>query len=311
MRIAGQAEATPHVDHNYYWLQRVRIHVPAITFPEVRFLCGGKTVHMAAGESWLFDTWRTHNVLNPTSQPRIHLVADTVGSASFWEMVDQAEWPLAAGDRPPAPAARFVPFEPGKTFLLETEAVNLPVVMSPWEQQHLLDAFLGDLRRAVPAPTDEVQRLDGLLQRFHRHWGHLWASHGAGPTGWDAYRQALDQLQKDLAPFANQFRLPNQMEAVEVLHHAVIRPALNPDLDATDRSHPGGGGASPALEKPRLAAPSPTSQVVAVPARKAAANPELRFDRPVFILGAPRSGTSLLFETRNREFGCLVIHLME
>src|SRR5262249_40360462 len=64
MRIAGNAEATRHVDTNYYWLQRVRVHVPVITFPEVIFECGGQKVHMAPGECWIFDTWRLHNVYN-------------------------------------------------------------------------------------------------------------------------------------------------------------------------------------------------------------------------------------------------------
>lgn len=301
MRIAGQAEATPHVDHNYYWLQRVRIHVPAITFPEVRFLCGGKTVHMAAGESWLFDTWRTHNVLNPTDRPRIHLVADTVGSASFWEMVDQAERPLADGPALPAPAARFVPFELGNELRLETEAVNLPVVMSPWEQQHLLDAFLADLHRAAPTPAEDVQKVLSLLQRFQRHWRHLWACHGTAATGWDAYRQALEQLQKDLAPFANRFRLPNQMEVVEVLHHAIIRPALNADLGPTPPAPAEVVRTATAPEKPRRG-PASAPQVFVAPKGNGPAAPasDLTFDRPIFILGAPRSGTSLLFETLAR-----------
>src|SRR5262249_22731831 len=54
MRIAGQGEATAHVDTNYYWMQRVRVHVPVVTFPEVEFVCGGRSLHMAAGECWIF-----------------------------------------------------------------------------------------------------------------------------------------------------------------------------------------------------------------------------------------------------------------
>src|SRR5262245_11034084 len=39
MRIAGQAEATAHVDTNYYWQQRVRVHIPIRTSADVQFIC--------------------------------------------------------------------------------------------------------------------------------------------------------------------------------------------------------------------------------------------------------------------------------
>src|SRR6476661_2248024 len=144
MRLDGNAEATAHADTNYYWLQRARIHVPVITQPEVRFLCGTREVHMAAGEAWAFDTWRIHNVLNPNPTRRIHLVADTVGSPELWELIEDGEWPFAEAPRPGAPA-RQVPWRPGVETELATERVNQPVVMSPWEQARLLDAVLSDL----------------------------------------------------------------------------------------------------------------------------------------------------------------------
>ncbi len=82
MRLDSGSEATAHVDTNYYWSQRVRVHIPIVTTPGVRFLCGDAQTHMAPGEVWIFDTWRPHNVLNPPGVERIHLVVDTVGSDS-------------------------------------------------------------------------------------------------------------------------------------------------------------------------------------------------------------------------------------
>ena len=49
MRLAGQAEVTPHVDQGYYWAERVRVHVPIVTQPTVRFECGAAVINMAAG----------------------------------------------------------------------------------------------------------------------------------------------------------------------------------------------------------------------------------------------------------------------
>ena len=63
------------------------LHIPVITWPEVTFSCGDESVHMAAGEAWLFDNWRRHSVVNPTDHDRVHLVADTFGNSRFWQYV--------------------------------------------------------------------------------------------------------------------------------------------------------------------------------------------------------------------------------
>ena len=63
MRLSGQAEVKAHVDINYYWRERMRVHVPIVTTPSVRFRCGDEEVHMGRGECWVFDTWRRHQVL--------------------------------------------------------------------------------------------------------------------------------------------------------------------------------------------------------------------------------------------------------
>ena len=82
MRLSGDSEVTPHVDTDYYWRDHMRVHVPIVTQPTVRFRCGGEEVNMAAGECWVFDTWSLHSVHNDATQARIHLVADTVGGDS-------------------------------------------------------------------------------------------------------------------------------------------------------------------------------------------------------------------------------------
>src|SRR5690606_15907891 len=112
MRLSGNAEVTPHVDTNYYWREHIRVHVPIITTPSVRFQCGSAEVNMAPGECWIFDTWRLHNVLNEDENMRVHLVVDTVGGDAFWDHV-------AAGRAPGQPRpdwrATFVPQVPGVT----------------------------------------------------------------------------------------------------------------------------------------------------------------------------------------------------
>src|SRR3954470_3698003 len=120
MRIEEEGELTSHIDTNYYWRDHLRVHFPVRTTPDVEFECDGEMVHMAAGEAWVFDTWRSHRVVNPARAPRIHLVVDTVGSASLWNRIDHP-------DSSPVTVALD-----GAEPMLVTERVNQPSVMTPW-----------------------------------------------------------------------------------------------------------------------------------------------------------------------------------
>jgi len=77
MRLNAGCEVSPHVDFNYHWYSRVRIHIPIVTNPQVIFYCGDQQIHMQAGECWIFDSWRRHKVINSSDQDRVHLVIDT------------------------------------------------------------------------------------------------------------------------------------------------------------------------------------------------------------------------------------------
>src|SRR3546814_6037001 len=39
MRLSGRSQLAAHVDTNYYWQERMRVHVPIVTTPAVRFHC--------------------------------------------------------------------------------------------------------------------------------------------------------------------------------------------------------------------------------------------------------------------------------
>jgi uncharacterized protein (TIGR03032 family) len=268
MRLDGNAEASAHADVNYYWAERLRVHVPVVTTPRVEFRCGERVVTMGPGEVWVFDTWRVHEVQNPEPTRRIHLVADTVGSPELWRLVEEGAWPFATPPRPGAPA-RFVPWRPGAQSELELERTNQPVVMSPWEQARLLEPVLAEVGHE--AAGAELRR---TAMDFQRRWRALWALHGERAEGWAAYRAARDAFDQRLGALGRELRLPNGLEAAEVLRHLLVRPALDPDL------------AAPAAAASRTA-----------PAPRARAGVPRRFARPVFIVSPPRSGSSLLFET--------------
>ncbi len=298
MRLDGNAEATPHTDTNYYWLRRVRLHLPLVTRPEVEFLCGERSVHMAAGEAWIFDTWKTHNVVNPHPTRRIHLVADTVGSAGFWDLVARGRRPFAPGDAAFSP--REVPFDSDSEPALAFESVNQPVVMSPWEQEAHLAFLFQELENAAVSRPGRLAELRALLDRFRFDWGALWALHGENASGWPAYRERLADLDHRLGGLAGELRLSQGADAVEIVRQMVLRPALNPDLA---ERHPVESRSAPTIP----AIPAETPPRSAHRPAPAAADAGPLFDRPIFLVSAPRSGSSLLFETLAQAPGLLSI----
>lgn len=229
MLLAPGTQVPPHCDINYHWFHRVRVHIPVITFPEVTFFCGDAQVHMAAGEAWIFDNWRPHKVLNPTSQARIHLVADTIGNAAFWEMARRGQWENHRTGN--APLSPLLAFDAGAQRELLTERVNTPIVMPPSEVASLLGELAQDLaaegndaagRRALAA-------FRVLLDGFVRQWRHLWALHGEAETGWPLYLALRDHLRRELQAHAGRVWMrSNRVDAMQVVDARVLRHVINP-----------------------------------------------------------------------------------
>lgn len=219
MRLEGNAEVTPHSDLGYYWRDRLRVHVPIVTFPQVRFRCGPAEINMAAGEAWVFDTWLPHLVSNETGQSRIHLVADTVGGGPFWDLF-QAGKPH--GKDLPGWEPRAIDARDGHQATLDYEQVNMPKIMSPWEiRDHI--QFL--LRESRPGPL--VQQVGAVLTPFHRVWRALWAQYGDTGKGEARYRQTLNVVSAELTRAgAEQLRLINGASFLAGFTGLVLNPAL-------------------------------------------------------------------------------------
>jgi hypothetical protein len=231
MRLAGQAEVTRHADQGYYWTERVRVHVPIVTQPTVQFECDGQTINMAAGECWIFDTWRQHRVLNDAVQSRIHLVCDTVGGGAFWDLVGQGR-PHDAdipGWRP-----RPVLPDPSVPAAFACEAVNVPAVMSPWELGQHLSFLLGE---CLPHP--QVPTLQQHAARLIRQWKGLWAQYGDAVEGRAKYRAAFDAFATTVRPLAQGVTLRNEMPWLQVMMVMIARTAVT-SADARAATKPAG-----------------------------------------------------------------------
>jgi hypothetical protein len=218
MRLSGQAEVKLHVDINYYWRERVRVHVPIITQPTVRFSCGDAEINMVAGDCWIFDTWRQHRVVNDAARPRIHLVADTVGGDGFWNNVNAGR---PAGRDLPGWQARLVSPMPGAAPQLDYESVNAPIVMSPWEMREHIIFMLGEAE-----PNPQLAAVHQILLRLSRRWHALWSCYGENPAGWPRYRDLLDETAPELRAQSAGIMLRNGISFMQAISACVTDVAL-------------------------------------------------------------------------------------
>jgi hypothetical protein len=172
---------------------------------------------------------------------------------------------------------------------LRFELSNLPVVMTPWEIDSLWANWLADACAGTADP-DAIAALNAEVQPIFHEWRGLWAEHADRPTGWPAYAQLMARLDVVAERFAGRVPLPNGMDVARMLEQSLLRAMHTPDL--------AGGGAlatHTAGHVPDLGQTRAASASTAVPATSPRS--PIRFDRPLIILGVPRSGSSLLFET--------------
>lgn len=238
----------------------VRLHAVIAGESRLQVAPGADPVVLTAGQVWL---------LPPASLTgeAIHLVIETVGSSHLWR--------LATGHAPvPAPEAG-----PSAEAPLAFERVNYPVVMTPWELEH----HLARVAYGLDEDTGAAAR-DALLsvgETLVQDWRAVWACLGDSEEAIPAYRGLLSAFAAGLDALAGRTRLADGRDPAAVLHACVVTAALNPELRPP---------AAPRLP-PRQPAPPTAAR------RKPQATRTSRFDRPVFIVAAPRSGSSLVFET--------------
>ena len=313
MRISGGGSVPSHSDVNYHWFYRVRVHIPIVTRPEVRFFCAEKSVHMGAGEAWIFDNWRQHKVLNPARDARIHLVADTTGTSAFWRLVGQAQ--TDKFEQPNADA-RLVAYDPAARPKLMIERFNVAPLMPPAEVEQLAFDLLADLAPADESPESAaaVGSFVTLIVDFCRDWRSLWSLFGADPAAIEHYQRLAGFVREQVS----------QLPAIAVTAASVgAQAVLNARLLA--QLFGGAGAARREAAEFNVAAAAPDS----IPGAGNTAAAKARFtgspfedeslgsdsaagilpviERPIIVLSAPRAGSTLLFETLAQAAGICTI----
>lgn len=231
LKLAAGATVPEHADINYHWFNRVRMHIPITTRAEVRFHCGDQSVHMAAGEAWIFDNWRPHHVENPTQEERVHLVADTSGTAAFWQLVGAAE-------RVQEPA-RTLAFDSAQDAMPLMECAVLAPVMTPGE----VDLLVLDLRSELILHNESTEgrgqlaRYHALLEAMCRDWRQLYVLYGSNAEGWARFTTLRDSLRAASSSLGDGIVMrTNGVAAHSVLEGRVLRAMLSLPAQKTSDS---------------------------------------------------------------------------
>lgn len=257
MRLEPECGVPSHIDLQYYWRSRTRVHIPVTTHPDIRFHCADAGVHMAAGEAWTFDNWLKHRVENPTSVRRVHLVFDTFGSSAFWAMA-----------RPPGQELppREVAFDPAHKPRLFFESYKGDPILPPGDVTHEMLQLLTEVAAHKGNDAAAVARLQALFMDFCRDWRCIWASTGPTAEGKPMFAGLIEQFRQALKQVPDDVRIASNGYPVKRILAGTLKTLSRP-----------------------LSAPTPTPTPAAAPAA-------IRFERPIFIVAAPRSGSTLLYE---------------
>ena len=268
MRLESGYGVPLHNDVHYYWRNHTRVHIPIVTHPDVTFHCGEASVHMGEGEAWTFDNWRRHRVENDTPVRRIHLVFDTLGTAAFWAMAKPC------GD----PAKLEIPFKPGADPRLLFENFVGPPVLSPAELDGAVGAILSDMQDDERNDAQAIGQLQDLVEDFCREWACAWAYRGPTPDGLPLFQRLAHTLRAHVAEMSNDIKLKSNGWPAKPALLAVISASIAAtpsQRDKTSRRNP---------QSPETLEKDQRSQ-------------QVNWKQPIFIVSAPRSGSTLLFET--------------
>jgi hypothetical protein len=229
MRLDAGAQVSEHVDFNYHWYSRVRIHIPIVTNPQVIFHCGDQAIHMRAGECWIFDSWRRHKVINASDKDRVHLVIDTSGSSRFWQTVREME-SFGIQDNTAQLQDKIIsfPYKPGQQTSIKTERYNIAPVMAPGEFEAIANELVYDIESNSNNDSQLSTKYKNLLINLAKDWRENWHLHGYEEAGWLKYRELLGRAASQLDPNPRALiNGSNQVGLNPIIMQRLIHAALN------------------------------------------------------------------------------------
>jgi uncharacterized protein YecA (UPF0149 family) len=232
MRLAPGTKVPSHSDTNLHWYRRVRIHIPVITDDEVIFKCGSKSLNMKAGDAWIFDSWKYHEVHNNGQTNRVHLVIDTCGDSNFWDMVAHKGVAIDDLDR-----SEFSPdqvnYTEGKSVEILTEKNNGTFILHPGELDFISRELLENVHSVKGNDPNEVAKIESTVTQLCQDWRNLWYLHGENESGWKAFQAARSRAYAALNAIDSSLEIDNGTSANFALIYCLILPLINSEMAPT------------------------------------------------------------------------------
>lgn len=281
MRLPAQTALPAAADHSYHMFRRRTTLVPLVTDSVATFYHyqadQPQELALQPGQPLTFDHTYPYCLVNESNDGLIHLVIES-RSMAF------SASPAFASQLQPAAA-------------LALEAYQFEV-LTPAEMTALLTGLVDALTATAIAPM-ELDTLRERVQLLQHRWEQLFARFGHQATGELAYQDLLLQIEGQFAAPVQQW-LSHRDRAGwrafgvirSMLWTAPRPPAAAPNLAPAQsvvapRKDPSAMG-----EEQRML----SSQISLRKNNVATITPPV-FTQPLFIVSAPRSGSTLLFET--------------
>ena len=173
-----------------------------------------------------------------------------------------AFWMMAHPHGMPAPEPEFVPYRPGIVPELAYENYVTPPVLPPSEMEIALGRMTMDAADNPRNDREAVARLHAFVNALVNEWRVKW--YETGPDAVDAFEAMQRQAMEAVRTFPKTLTFASNGSDVPGGLTAVFQAMVRKDAESA--------------AAPRMAA-------------------EPRFEKPVFIVSAPRSGSTMLFET--------------
>jgi len=265
VRLTGNSETPPHSEINYHWFRHLPIYIPIQMATGIKLLSEQQSIEMAAGEAWTVDTTRPHWMLNPQTQDCIHLVVELRMSAYLATLLSSSE-----------KTVQTLSYLSSQTTPVPVESYRFEV-LTPSEISELTSTIRMELAHS-PRPNSTA--IVNSLIAFNQQWQATFVKFGHDSAGELAYQDLILQFNEQILAKVNSWLVDSDAKhAAAVISTMLLTAPLPPKRFNRQIL-------AKLKQQTKLQSESPVSSFQ---------NPV--FDKPIFIVSAPRAGSTLLFET--------------
>ncbi|MGQ0741543.1 MAG: sulfotransferase family protein [Alphaproteobacteria bacterium] len=153
--------------------------------------------------------------------------------------------------------------------------------MPPAEVKFELSCVVADIAAVPTNNRADVARVQALTNFICHEWRMIWHAHGPTAEGMPQFHQLVERVSPEALSVPKSVIMASNSQPVAAALMSVLAAMVRTPITGD------------AAGEPVTVAPQPAAGQAA---RAAAMKSTPRFDRPVFIVSAPRSGSTLLFE---------------